>query len=262
MSTHVFKRLSAAAFQTPKRRSTVTLAWQGHFPFAFWSIERWCPRVFVELGTHLGDSYFAFCQSVQEYKTGTECFAVDTWQGDTQAGAYGDEIYAEVAAHNQENYAAFSHLLRMTFDQALGQFADGCVDLLHIDGFHTYEAVRHDFETWLPKMSKHGVMLFHDSNVDANDFGVWRLVSELDSRFPHFHFLHSYGLSMFTMTEDAPEEARWMTELSPSEIEDWRLVFSRLGASAVHQTAPSQNSGLLSRTANTLRKKLGRTATH
>ena len=228
MTNDAFSRLSTAAFQVPLHQSSIT-AWQGHIPFAFWCMEQWRPKIFVELGTHLGDSYFAFCQSVKEHSTGTQCFAVDTWQGDAHTGPYGSDTYEHVLSHNQQQYQDFSQLLRMTFDEALDQFADGSVDLLHIDGLHTYDAVRHDFETWFPKLSPQAVVLFHDSNVYEKDFGVWRFVRELEARFPYFHFFHSHGLSMFTMTEKAPDSAQWMTALSANDSDHWRLAFSRLG---------------------------------
>jgi hypothetical protein len=44
-------------------------------------------------------------------------------------------------------------LIRSTFDDALGYFADGSLDLLHIDGRHLNNDVAHDFETWLPKLT-------------------------------------------------------------------------------------------------------------
>ena len=99
-------------------------AWVGHLPFAAWVIQEISPNIFVELGTHSGNSYFSFCQSVVEAGLSSKCYAVDTWQGDEHAGQYGDDIFVKVNVYNQEHYAEFSRLLRMTFDDAVAYFAD------------------------------------------------------------------------------------------------------------------------------------------
>jgi hypothetical protein len=176
-------------------------AWVGHMPFAYWVIEKLKPSTFVELGTHTGNSYFSFCQSIQENKTKTKAFAVDTWEGDAHAGSYDDSIFDGVNRTNLE-YRSFSTLLRTTFDSALEQFEDGSVDLLHIDGLHTYEAVKHDFETWLPKMSNNGVVLFHDTNVLRDDFGVFQLWSELSNKYNTLEFFHSNGLGILEISQE------------------------------------------------------------
>jgi hypothetical protein len=176
-------------------------AWVGHMPFAYWVIEKLKPSTFVELGTHTGNSYFSFCQSIQENKTKTKAFAVDTWEGDAHAGSYDDSIFDGVNRTNLE-YSSFSTLLRTTFDSALEQFEDGSVDLLHIDGLHTYEAVKHDFETWLPKMSNKGVVLFHDTNVLRDDFGVFQLWSELSNKYNTLEFFHSNGLGILEISQE------------------------------------------------------------
>lgn len=178
------------------------LSWVGHIPFAFWLIDASRPDLFVELGTHSANSYFAFCQSVQHHHLPTRCYAVDSWMGDDHAGHYGDEIFQAVDFENQTNYNAFSSLVRMNFDDALDLFSNGSIDLLHIDGLHTYEAVRHDFESWLPKMSEKGIVLFHDISVRESGFGVWRLWDELSAIYPNISFEHSHGLGLlFTGAE-------------------------------------------------------------
>lgn len=190
------------------------LNWVGHVPFAMWITEILKPRVVAELGTHTGNSYFAFCQSVRDHALLTHCYAVDTWQGDEHAGYYGDEIYNTVATYNDEHYQSFSRLLRMTFDKALSQFSDGSIDLLHIDGLHTYEAVRHDFECWLPKMSDRGVILFHDTTVKHADFGVWRFWDEVSKKYPYIAFDHSHGLGVIvTGTKIEPAFAAMLRDV-------------------------------------------------
>src|SRR5580704_11903466 len=121
--------------------------WVGHIPFAFWLVKALHPKRIVELGTHRGNSYCSLCQAVAALRIDTQAFAVDTWQGDLHmAQEYG--LLKELRAYHDPRYGGFSTLLEMTFDDARAVIGDGSVDLLHIDGTHTYDAVRHDFENW------------------------------------------------------------------------------------------------------------------
>jgi hypothetical protein len=171
-------------------------AWLEHIPFAFWLIEAHQPRTVVELGTHYGSSYFAFCQAVQYLGLDTQCYAVDHWKGDEHAGLYGEEVYEKVKAHNDANYSTFSRLVRSTFDEAVTHFPDQSIDLLHIDGYHLLDAVQRDFETWLPRLSDQAIVLIHDSNVRERNFGVFKFVEQLRESYPVFEFMHGHGLSV------------------------------------------------------------------
>ncbi len=219
----------------PDRLTDVT-SWHTHIPFAFWCVEALRPRVIVELGTHRGDSYCAFCQAVDRLLLPTSCFAVDTWRGDPQAGVYGEEIYEELRKYHDPRYGKFSRLIRSTFDDAVSSFDDGSIDLLHIDGLHTREATQHDFDTWLPKLSRSAVVLFHDTNVRAPGFGVSHFWDEMRARHPHFTFFHGHGLGVLLVGGDPPEPARRLAASSPEEAAHVRALFARLG-SAVAETA-------------------------
>ena len=105
------------------RRLVLPNPWAGHIPFAAWLIHQIKPRVLVELGTHTGNSYCAFCQSIEEASSPTKAYAVDTWQGDEHAGRYDDSVYEQLRAYHDPLYGSFSTLLRKTFDQALEDFA-------------------------------------------------------------------------------------------------------------------------------------------
>jgi GT2 family glycosyltransferase len=205
-------------------------AWVGHVPFAAWMIERVAPKIFVELGTHTGNSYFSFCQAVQNSGISTNCFAVDTWEGDEHAGKYGNEIYEKVNSHNVSNYEKFSRLMRMKFDDAIAKFSDGSIGLLHIDGLHTYEAVKHDFESWLPKMAQGGFILFHDTNVREHGFGVWRLWEELALIYPNnIEFKHSFGLGVIQIDHGIHDKNKFSVNSILFDKNELVEYFSALG---------------------------------
>jgi hypothetical protein len=179
---------------SPRRRQGS--AWHGHVSFAHWLVWATRPSQIVELGTHNGVSYAAFCNAVTRLGLKTKCYAVDSWEGDVHAGFYSNETYEDIKRFNELHFSSFSSLLKMYFDQALDRFKDGSIDILHIDGLHTYEAVKKDFEDWLPKLSDRAVVLFHDTQVFEQDFGVHKLWDELKRDYPGFEFQHSYGLGV------------------------------------------------------------------
>ena len=170
-------------------------AWIGHAPFFRFLIRELKPKVFVELGTHNGFSYFVGCQTIEELNLPTHSFAVDHWIGDPHAGEFDDSVYAGVVEINK-SFMNFSRLLKMSFLEATSEILDNSVDLLHIDGFHTYEAVKEDFETWLPKLTNDGVIILHDIHVRHADFGVYKYWAELKKRFHTIEFTGSYGLGV------------------------------------------------------------------
>ena len=172
-------------------------AWTPHLHFAYDLVACLRPRLLVELGVDRGESYFAFCQSAAENQTQTQCFGIDTWRGDQHAGGYDETTFAQVSGHNRANYQAFSTLVRTTFDSARARFAPDSIDLLHLDGLHTEEAVRHDVEFWLPHLQPGGIMLLHDVDVRQRGFGVWKIWDELQERSRSWTFHDGPGLGVW-----------------------------------------------------------------
>jgi O-antigen biosynthesis protein len=220
-------------------RLTPHSAWIEHIPFAMLIVELIKPKVFVELGTEYGDSYCAFCQAVKELKLKTVCYAIDTWQGDPQTGFYGPEVLFDLKAHHDPLYHAFSNLIQTTFDDALCRFKDGSIDLLHIDGYHIFEAVKHDFESWLAKMSPSGIILLHDINTRERDFGTVDFFSRVKKQYPYFEFFHGSGLGMLAVNR-IPEAVAPFFSADETKNRLIRDFFSHQG----HQLAASLESSI------------------
>ena len=217
-------------FWTPNRLEPFE-HWIGHIPFIFWLMKTVRPRRFVELGTHRGNSYCAMCQAVEALNLHAVGMAVDTWEGDVHMAAEAG-LLNDLRAYHDPRYGDFSTLRQSTFDEARPYVSDGSLDLLHIDGTHTYDAVRHDFELWRPALSERGIVLFHDIEVRRDNFGVWRLWEELSAQYPAFSFTHSHGLGILAVGQQQPDVFRALLDMArtPGSAALVRRLFAARGS--------------------------------
>ncbi|MEK7534911.1 MAG: class I SAM-dependent methyltransferase [Patescibacteria group bacterium] len=208
-------------YQETLKNSFELSAWIGHINFGYDLVANTKPEVIVELGTHWGVSFFSFCQAVKDQHLTSRLYAVDTWRGEKHAGAYGEKVINTVKKIQKKYFKSLHiNLLRKTFDEARDEFEDQSIDLLHIDGLHTYEAVKHDYEYWLPKMTKTGIILFHDTAEKERGFGVYRLWEELAGRIGQgIELPHCHGLGVLCLDKRAWAEYESMKRA-------WRVYYA------------------------------------
>ena len=211
----------------PKYLSKVR-SWHENLPFAYDLMSELKPMTFVELGTHYGDSYFTFCQSIVENQLSTKTFAIDHWLGDEQAGFYNQEVFERVNKYNESNYSEFSCLIRKTFDEALNDFKDHSIDLLHIDGHHSYESVKNDFNKWRSKVRDGGIILLHDTLVKKDNFGVHQLWDEISRVYSCLNLSFSNGLGV--LKNSSEKAVDYVVSPDFDELID-TLYYKRMGIS-------------------------------
>jgi MMP 1-O-methyltransferase len=119
-----------------------------------------------------------------------------------------DEFRVNLA---RNNLAAAVEPLIMTSEEASTRIA-GPVELLFIDGDHSYDGVRRDAELWLPRLMDGGTVMFHDVATAAYT-GPRRIVRQMVCRNPHFDRIGRVGSMVVARrtTRRSPRAALWGT---------------------------------------------------
>ncbi len=125
----------------------------------------------VEIGSYLGASTCFLAAGVRPHK-GT-VYAIDTWtntgMSDGVYDTYRDFLHSIVPLRDSiVPLRGLSTEISINFDQP--------IDLLFVDGDHSYEAVRSDLEVWLPKLKSGALVVLHDFSWAE---GIRRAVREL-----------------------------------------------------------------------------------
>ena len=139
--------------------------------------------VFVELGCYKGKSTSFIGVEIHKRKRDINFFAVDSFQGATNSTDANEIKAYEGISEIEESYTynvslignKIKTIVSLT-DEAAQYFEDGSVDVIFVDGGHSYEVVKADILAWLPKMKKGGIMAGHDFNAWQ---GVNKAVTEI-----------------------------------------------------------------------------------
>jgi hypothetical protein len=162
----------------------IATAWDGHKTFALWAVNEFKPTTVVDLGVDYGYSTFIFASP----NIGN-VYGVDLFEGDIHTGFRNtyDFVNSRKNLYELDNITFIKGL----FNDIASQW-DKPIDILHIDGLHTYEAVKNDFDTWSKFITNDGIILFHDTVSFADTVG--KFFSEIP--WPKTNFLHSAGLGV------------------------------------------------------------------
>lgn len=130
--------------------------------------------VIVEIGAFKGKSTCFIAEGIGDKKC--QFFSIDTWRSDTMAGGPADVFPAFL--ENIKFYRDKIKLLRgYSYDVAKDWPKDRKIDLLWIDGDHSYAGVKRDIEDWLPLVKKGGIVCFHDKDFPAVKKAIDELLS-------------------------------------------------------------------------------------
>ena len=173
---------------------SITSAWTGHRIFAEWLVWNTFPETIVELGVDYGYSTFVFANALKG--TSGTIYGIDLFMGDVHTGYR--NTYETVKKNIVDHAVTNLELVVGEFD-SISKLWKTPIDILHIDGLHTYEAVKNDFTKWSPFVKENGIVLFHDIAIQS--FGVKEFFRELTGGYKLF-FLHSAGLGIFTRNKD------------------------------------------------------------
>ena len=174
-----------------------------------------------------GGSFSALCNAVELSELTSPCYAVQAWlseQGSPRSWDAADSVVA--GARNR--YFSFAAFLAGPPEPLASLFASNSIDLLHLGAPHTYASIEALYQTWLPKLSDHCVVLIDNTLDHKHDGGIRRFWKDICHRHPSFEFHHSRGLGIVAPGLAAPEFVTTLAGLAPAEGAALRLQVAAL----------------------------------
>jgi predicted O-methyltransferase YrrM len=146
----------------------------------------------VEIGCRYGASGLLWCEHIP----GLELTCIDPYAAYHRVSQKRqDEIYEGALA----NAAGKFEIDRCPSLVAVGDYQDGSLDWVHIDGDHSFDAAVQDIIRWAPKVREGGLVLVHDYCA----FGMSGVMPAVDA------YTHCHRIDPWYVTRDMEPTAFW-----------------------------------------------------
>jgi predicted O-methyltransferase YrrM len=149
-----------------------------------------------EIGTFRGGTFYLWCKVAREDAT---LISIDLSSGSLDEAFSPDRrrFYQKFAKSRQQQLCflpADSHQ-RSTAEKVSFILGDRQLDFLFIDGDHSYEGVKQDFELYSPFVRTGGIIAFHDilPRPEFPNIEVYRLWNELKAKYSHQEIIAREG---------------------------------------------------------------------
>jgi predicted O-methyltransferase YrrM len=130
-------------------------------------IEKERPQSVLEIGTAKGGSFYIWSRHLDSVD---RLISLDL-PGGRFGGGYDEqktEIFRELSPSKKMDFVRADSHQSSTYDE-VSDLVDGGIDFLFIDGDHTYEGVKQDFEMYSELVSEGGIIALHDIATHPNN---------------------------------------------------------------------------------------------
>lgn len=162
------------------------------------------PKVCVEIGSARGKSACTIGLALRR-NGGGRLYAIDPHSSTNWNDTDSVDSLTILNAHlRKAGVTEYVEVVRKTSAEAAVGWKEP-IDLIFIDGDHSYEGVKKDWDLFVPHVSEFGVVVFHDTiwdlrpdpELSRTDMGVPRFVDELRAQgYPVITIDQNFGVSL------------------------------------------------------------------
>ena len=149
------------------------------------------PKVITEIGTWNGGTFYVWARTNPQAE---KIISIDLPDGD-YGGGYDEKrikFFSEFASDRKNTSLSFirgDSKSKSTVEMLKSVLGNRTIDFLYIDGDHTYDGIKKDFEIYSELMSSDGMIGFHDINTHKDGYGVIQFWNEIKQNYRYEEFI-------------------------------------------------------------------------